>query len=68
MRLYKIRACNISRIDICHIMIKGFKSKTARDIYDGLGSRSARPISIELHQNIQRLFDQLDLVHCCINT
>ena len=43
-------------------MIRNFKSKTAQDIYDGIRSRDARKVSMELHAKIQRLFDQLNAV------
>jgi len=41
-------------------MIRSFQSKTAQDIYDGVNSRYARKIPIELHPKCQRLFDQLN--------
>jgi proteic killer suppression protein len=41
-------------------MIRTFASKTARDIYDGTNSRYARKIPSELHNKIQRLFDQIN--------
>jgi len=35
-------------------------SKTAQDIYDGVNSRHARKVSVELHPKVQRLFDQIN--------
>jgi len=43
-------------------MIKGFKSRAAEDIYDGMNSRYARKIPNKLHDKIQRLLDQLNAV------
>ena len=43
-------------------MIKSFKSKVAQDIYDGVPSRFSRKISVELHNKICRLFDQINVV------
>ena len=43
-------------------MICNFKSQTAEDIFDGINSKQARKIPIELHSKIQRLFDQLNAV------
>lgn len=43
-------------------MIKNFKSKIAEDIFNGINSKDARKISIELHEKIQRLFDQLNAI------
>ncbi len=41
-------------------MIGNIKTKTARDIYDGIKSRAAKKVPLELHPKIQRLFDQLN--------
>ncbi len=41
-------------------MIVTFKSQTAQDIFDGVISKRARKIPVELHTKIQRLFDQLN--------
>ena len=41
-------------------MIRNFKSKTARDIFDGKLSRYAKTIPIELHNKVRRLFDQIN--------
>lgn len=41
-------------------MIKNFKSKTARDIYDGINSKSSRKVPKELHERTRRLFDQIN--------
>lgn len=41
-------------------MIRNFKSKVAQDIYDGVVSRFARTIPLQLHAKVQRLFDQLN--------
>ena len=43
-------------------MIRNFKSRTAQDIFDGLTSRHARKIPMNLHSKIQRLFDQLNAI------
>ena len=43
-------------------MINGFKSKAAQDIFDGVTSRDARKISVELHAKIRRLLDQINAV------
>ncbi|MEK9627987.1 MAG: type II toxin-antitoxin system RelE/ParE family toxin [Nitrospinota bacterium] len=43
-------------------MIKNFKSKSARDIYDGVNSKEARKIPKELHDKARRLFDQINVV------
>ena len=41
-------------------MIRNFKSRAAEDIFDGTNSRQARNISLELHEKIRRLFDQIN--------
>jgi proteic killer suppression protein len=41
-------------------MIRNFKSQAAQDIFDGINSKQARKIPIELHSKVQRLFDQLN--------
>lgn len=41
-------------------MIRNFKSKLAEDIYDGVKSRYARKLPIDLHSKAQRLLDQLN--------
>lgn len=41
-------------------MIRNFKSKQAKDLYDGVNSRHARKIPIELHPKVVRIFDQLN--------
>ncbi|HEX4044118.1 MAG TPA: type II toxin-antitoxin system RelE/ParE family toxin [Gammaproteobacteria bacterium] len=41
-------------------MIKNFKTKKAQDIFDGVMSRSAREIPINLHVKARRLFDQIN--------
>ena len=41
-------------------MIRNFKSSTAEDIFDGTNSRQARNISLDLHEKIRRLFDQIN--------
>ena len=41
-------------------MIRSFKSKLAQDLYDGVNSRYARKIPIELHNKVVRVFDQLN--------
>ncbi len=41
-------------------MIRNISSKTAQDIYDGIKSRSARKIPVELHTKAQRLLDQIN--------
>jgi proteic killer suppression protein len=43
-------------------MIRNIASKTAQDIYDGVNSRHARKIPVELHSKAQRLLDQLNAV------
>jgi len=41
-------------------MIRNFKTKLARDIYDGVKSRDARKVSSELYPKIIRLLDQIN--------
>ena len=41
-------------------MIRKFRTKKAKDIYNGVNSRAAKQISHELHPKIRRLFDQLN--------
>lgn len=41
-------------------MVRNFRSSSAQDIFDGVNSRQARKIPVELHLKIQRLFDQLN--------
>lgn len=41
-------------------MIKNFKSKTAKDIFDGNSSALARKIPTVLHGKARRLFDQIN--------
>lgn len=41
-------------------MIRNFKSQSAQDVFDGINSKQARKIPIELHSKVQRLFDQLN--------
>lgn len=41
-------------------MIKNFKTKIARDIFDGIVSRAARALPMDLHEKARRLFDQLN--------
>jgi len=43
-------------------VIENFKSKSARDIYDGINSKDARKIPKELHDKTRRLFDQINAV------
>lgn len=40
-------------------MIHNFKSKRARDIFDGLNSKTARQVPVELHDKCRHLLDQL---------
>jgi len=42
------------------MMLKHFKNKVARDIFDGVLSASTRKIPFILHDKIRRLFDQLN--------
>ncbi len=44
-------------------MILNFANKTAQDIYDGVLTRYARKVSIELHNKIRLLFDQIDAAY-----
>ncbi len=41
-------------------MLRNFSSKTAQDIYDGVKSRYARKIPVDLHPKAQRLLDQVN--------
>ena len=41
-------------------MIKNFKSKSARDVYDGIDSRYTRKVPKELHERTRRLLDQIN--------
>ena len=41
-------------------MIRNFRSKVAKDIFDGISSRTARKIPLVLHDKIRRLFDQIN--------
>jgi proteic killer suppression protein len=41
-------------------MILNLSSKTAQNIYDGVNSRHARRLPLELHAKAQRLLDQLN--------
>ena len=43
-------------------MIRDFKSKTAKNLYDNIQTRHARKIPSSLHKKIQRLLDQLNAV------
>lgn len=43
-------------------MIINLANKTTEDIYNGINSRYARQISIELHAKICRLLDQLNAI------
>lgn len=42
------------------LMIRNFKSKIARDIFDGIVSAQARKIPLILHSKVRILFDQLN--------
>ncbi|MBY0544224.1 MAG: type II toxin-antitoxin system RelE/ParE family toxin [Gammaproteobacteria bacterium] len=41
-------------------MIKNFKSKTAHDVFNGITSRYARQLPLNLHGKAKRLFDQIN--------
>lgn len=41
-------------------MIRNFRSKAAKDIYDGIMSKYAMKIAVNLHDKIRRLLDQLN--------
>ena len=41
-------------------MLKNLADKTTQDIYDGINSRQARKLPRELHDNTQRLLDQIN--------
>jgi toxin HigB-1 len=41
-------------------MIINFKNKIAQDIYDGIDSKLARKLPVELHIKTRRLLDQLN--------
>ena len=41
-------------------MIRNFESKLAEDVYNGIISRYARKLPINLHKKAQRLLDQLN--------
>ncbi len=41
-------------------MIRNFKTKRAKDIYNGVNSKAAISVSVELHTKIGRLFDQIN--------
>lgn len=43
-------------------MINDFKSKLARDIFDGIISKQSRRLPFYLHAKAQRLLDQLNVV------
>ena len=42
-------------------MIKNFKSKLARDVFDGEVSARSRKLPVHLHSKAQRLMDQLNV-------
>ncbi len=41
-------------------MIKNFKSKTAQDVYDGVNSKNARKVPVNIQEKARRLFDQIN--------
>lgn len=41
-------------------MIRNFKSKAAEDIFNGIQSRLARKVPVDLHDRIRRLYDQIN--------
>jgi toxin HigB-1 len=41
-------------------VIKNFNSKTAQDIYDGIKSKNARKVPVEIQEKTRRLFDQIN--------
>jgi len=41
-------------------VINNFKSKTAQDIFDGVNSKSARKLPLEIQDKARRLFDQIN--------
>lgn len=43
-------------------MIRSFKSKCARDVFDGANSRCSRSLPGQLHGKAKRLLDQLNVV------
>ena len=51
-----------SYIDIRYIltMLKNLADKTTQDIYDGINSRRARKLPVELHDKARRLLDQIN--------
>lgn len=43
-------------------MIKNIKSKTTQDIYDGINSKAARKVPIELHEKARDLLDAINAI------
>ena len=43
-------------------MIRNFSSKCAKDVFDGVKSKNARKLPLELHDKAQVLLDQLNAV------
>ncbi|MFP5344571.1 MAG: type II toxin-antitoxin system RelE/ParE family toxin [Gammaproteobacteria bacterium] len=41
-------------------MIKSLADKLTRDIYDGVNSRNARKVPVEIHERARRLLDQIN--------
>ena len=41
-------------------MIRNIADKTTQDIYDGISSRQARKVPVELHDKARRLLDQMN--------
>lgn len=41
-------------------MLKNLADKTTQDIYDGINSRQARKLPVELHDKVRRLLDQIN--------
>ena len=41
-------------------MIRNFRNKKTRDIYDGTNSKHARRVPAELHEKVRRLLDQMN--------
>ena len=44
-------------------MIVGFKTQTAQDIFDGILSRHARKVPMNIHAKATKLFDQINSAH-----
>ncbi len=43
-------------------MIKSIKGKTTQDIYDGINSKAARKVPVELHEKARDLLDAINAI------